>query len=145
MRPLTKYFWTPPDHSSKSMKWQINGHRKIKILPRSDTAKTSHLNLESLPEVIRVVSNSKIMKTSNLPPRFSVAPSDRWLWNYNGPGQIHGYICFYAHPTSTQCGVVLYRIEVMTPNQTILHNCWLKKLINTSFTIVNIFLNCSYT
>ena len=97
MWPLHKYFSSPPDHSNKWIKWQTNGHRKIKIWPRSDIGKTSHLKLESLPEVIWVVSNPKIMTTYNLPPRVSVAPSDRWLWNYTGPGQTHGHICLNTH------------------------------------------------
>ena len=74
-------FSTPPEHSNKTMKWQINGHQKFQILPRHIAGKRYNLNIENLPQVLWVVSICKKWLIWHFPPWVSVAPSDRWLWN----------------------------------------------------------------
>ena len=74
-------FSTPPEHSNKTMKWQINGHHKFQILPRHINCKTYLETLKCLPQVIWVAPISEKWLVWCLPPRVSVAPSDRGLCN----------------------------------------------------------------
>ena len=74
-------FSTPPEHSNKTMKWQINGHHKFQILPRHINCKTYLETIKCLPQVIWVAPISEKWLVWCLPPRVSVAPSDRGLCN----------------------------------------------------------------